>query len=52
MTPEDNHLHSRCDGVTNCADNSDEFQCTVVEMDSSYNRFLSPPPLEFGAKLN
>ena len=51
MTLIDNHLHSRCDGVTNCDDNSDEFQCSVVEMDSSYNRFLSPPPLVNGAKL-
>ena len=37
--------------MTNCDDNSDEFQCSIVEMDSSYNRFLSPPPLEVGAKL-
>ena len=37
--------------MTNCDDNSDELQCSVVEMDSSYNRFLSPPPLEAGAKL-
>ena len=33
----------RCDGVTNCEDNSDELQCSVLQIDSSYNRFLSPP---------
>ena len=35
---------SRCDGVPNCLDRSDELECRVLEPDSSYNRFLAPPP--------
>ena len=33
----------RCDGKTDCLDASDEIKCTVVELSSSYNKFISPP---------
>ena len=33
----------RCDGKTDCKDFTDEIHCRVIEFDSSYNKFLSPP---------
>ena len=33
----------RCDGKTDCKDFTDEIDCRVIEFDSSYNKFLSPP---------
>ena len=36
----------RCDGKTDCKDSSDELNCRVVEVDSSYNKFLSPPVID------
>ena len=33
----------RCDGKTDCKDFTDEMDCRVIEFDSSYNKFLSPP---------
>ena len=33
----------RCDGKTDCKDFTDEVDCRVIEFDSSYNKFLSPP---------
>ena len=39
-----NQLCLRCDGKTDCKDSSDELNCRVVEIDSSYTKFLAPPP--------
>ena len=36
-------LFLRCDGKTDCKDFTDEMDCRVIEVDSSYNKFLSPP---------
>lgn len=33
----------RCDGKTDCKDSSDEQSCSVVDIDQSYNQFLTPP---------
>ena len=37
-------LARRCDGHTDCKDTSDELDCRVLNLHSSYNKFLSPPP--------
>ena len=33
----------RCDGIPHCKDSSDESSCQVVNIDSTYSKFLSPP---------
>ena len=42
----------RCDGKTDCKDFTDEIDCRVIEFDSSYNKFLSPPVEEGHTKLS
>ena len=42
----------RCDSKTDCKDFTDEMDCRVIEFDSSYNKFLSPPVEEGKTKLS
>ena len=44
-------IDERCNGVTNCKDKTDELECKIVQMDSSYNQLLSPPPGEGREKV-
>ena len=44
-------LEERCNGVPDCKDKTDEVSCTVSTMDSSYNKFLSPPPQNKSSKV-
>ena len=41
----------RCNGRKDCFDGNDEKDCKILKPDSSYNKFLSPEPLEGENKL-
>ena len=36
-------LSKKCDGVTDCQDSSDEFQCSKIKMKNTYSKNISPP---------
>ena len=44
-------LDERCNGVADCEDMTDELQCSVAEIESSYNKLLAPPPVEDNGKI-
>ena len=44
-------IDERCDGVTHCKDMTDEMECRVIQMDSGYNKLLTPPPGEGNDKV-
>ena len=35
-------IHKRCNKISDCSDNSDEFDCYKVHVSDSYNKFLAP----------
>ena len=37
-------MTARCDNINDCADKSDEADCSRVAMDPTYQRFIVPPP--------
>ena len=44
-------IDERCDGVTDCKDMTDEIDCRVIQMDSGYNKLLTPSPGEGNKKV-
>ena len=44
-------IDERCDGNTDCKDMTDEIECKVIQMDSGYNKLLTPPPGEDNEKV-
>ena len=44
-------IDGRCNGVINCKDKTDEMECRVVQIDSGYNKLLTPPPGEGNEKV-
>ena len=44
-------MDGRCNGVVNCKDKTDEMDCRVAEIDSGYNKLLTPPPGEGNMKV-
>ena len=37
-------LAKKCNGVSNCQDSSDEFQCSKILMERTYSKYIPPPP--------
>ena len=37
-------MTARCDNINDCADKSDEADCSRVAADPTYQRFIVPPP--------
>ena len=38
-------MEQRCDNINDCRDRSDEADCTRVSRDSTYQKFIVPPPV-------
>ena len=45
-------MKSRCDGRVDCKDKSDEKDCGRAVIDSTYNKAMTPPPLEDSDKVS
>ena len=45
-------MEERCDGKVHCGDTSDEIDCHVLRVDTSYNKDISPPTLGSQASLS
>ena len=43
-------MSKRCDGVNHCKDKTDERECSLVYIDSSYDKNINPPPVGDKAK--
>ena len=44
-------MEERCNGKVDCADKSDEIECITAVILTSYNKAISPPPLEGEKKV-
>ena len=44
-------MEERCNGKVDCKDKSDEMECNIAVIHNSYNKAISPPPLEGQAKV-
>ena len=40
-------MEKRCDGRTECEDETDEDQCSLVAPSTTYKKLIDPPPLKF-----
>ena len=43
-------MEQRCDGRTHCNDESDEMECKIIKLKSSYSAGISPPPEKYRNK--
>ena len=41
-------MDKRCDSQPDCFDKSDEFRCSKIDPDGSYQKFIPPPPTALG----